>query len=132
MYIVEWVVENRIIVTRAIGDQTKEAIADSIDRLQALMSLGDTPVHVISDSRQLGKYPTDLTLLRKLVSKHEKSGRTVIVGGDDLSRFVSKLLTQFAGSKSPEFRDTISGAVQWLQSIDESLPGDVHYDESSV
>lgn len=132
MYIVEWVVENRIIVTRAIGDQTKEAIADSIDRLQELMSLGDTPVHVISDSRQLGKFPTNVTLLRKLVTKHEKSGRTVIVGGSDVAQFVSKLLTQFSGSKSPEFSDTIGGAVQWLQSIDESLPSDVHYDESAI
>lgn len=130
MYEVRWIVEGKIILMRAIGDQTPESILDSVEQLHNLFEVGEAPIHVISDNRHVGEYPTNLGSLKALMKSHDNSGYVMIIGGDKLSKFLSKMLAHFSGNAEPKYSSTIAESIAWLQAIDSRLPDDITCDES--
>jgi hypothetical protein len=127
MYQVEWIVENRVMLFRAVGDQTLETVEDGVGRLRGFLDKGTAPIHVISDSRYVGSFPASLSVLKKLMTKHEKAGHTVSVGGNAVSKFVSMMVTRFSGGTPLEFKDTFGDALVFLQRVDTSLPREIDY-----
>lgn len=132
MYQVEWVLEKRIVLMRAIGDQTVETIEAGIIRLHELFELGDAPVHLISDSRFMKRFPADVSAMKKLMYSNEKSGLSVVVGGDHVTKFVSKLMVAFSGSIQPMFVNTIEEAIALLVSKDNTLPKQIDYSDGDL
>ncbi|MGJ3240705.1 MAG: hypothetical protein ACFE0Q_18495 [Anaerolineae bacterium] len=130
MYAIDWVMENRIVISRPVGDQTKESVTNAIFTLKERIEAGTAPVHVISDLRYVGAFPTDLSMLVKMIERQANSGYTIVIGGTRLTHFFSRVLAQFGGGRSPEFFDNVADALAWLQKVDATLGDDLHYDEA--
>jgi hypothetical protein len=131
MYIVKWIVENRIVLFQADGDQTVESVTDGFNRLQELIESGQTPVHVISDARYLGKFPTSLNTLKMGLFKHEKSGYAISIGGNILSKFVSTMMAKLSDGSQLILKDSFEDAFFFLTSVDPSLPREIEYQDHS-
>jgi hypothetical protein len=129
MYIVEWIVENRIVLFQADGDQTVESVTDGFNRLQAFISKGEAPVHVISDARYLGKFPTSFKSLKMGLFKHEKSGYAISIGGSTLSKFVSTMMAKLSDGSQLILKDSFEDAFFFLKSVDASLPRAIEYED---
>lgn len=130
MYNVDWIVENRLLLIRGVGDQTRESIALAVEQLTAKFETAKAPVHIIIDNRYTGRYPNDIGGTKRLLSKHEKTGHFVLVGGDLIAKFVVSMLIQLTGIKKPHVCDTIDDGVKWLRSIDATLPEAISFEES--
>jgi len=125
MYQVEWIIENRVLLFRGIGDQTEATVEDGIKSLQALINSGDAPVYVVSDSRYVKRFPMKIGLLKQLTmagGSNPKSGTTVLVGGDSVSKFISQLLVQFSSGQKPYVTNTVGEALEYLYTMDSTLP----------
>ncbi len=131
MYIVEWIVERRVILFRGVGDQTVETIETGVNRLHEFFAQGIPPVHVISDSRYIGNFPANIGALKQLMAHHENSGYVVAIGGNALSKFVSLTLTKLSGGEPLEFSETLEAALVRLTRIDPSLPQQIDYPDNS-
>lgn len=131
MYHVEWIVANRIVLLQGVGDQTIETVSDSATRLTKFLTAGSPPVHVLSDLRYLGSFPTNLKTLQRFMVNHENSGQVLVIGGNALAKFVSKALTRFSGGAAVTFKDSIAEAIEFLQRLDTTLPEAINYPERS-
>lgn len=129
MNVVEWMVQDRVIFVRGVGDQTIESIEAVTAQLKDLMSSGEPPVHVVIDNRYVGHVPKSIKLLSNFMTKHENSGYVVAIGGNELIKFFSKMLAKMSGSNMLTFKDSIEDALLWLQKLDESLPQEIDYIE---
>jgi hypothetical protein len=129
MYQVEWIVENRVVLMRWIGNQTMQTVEEGVNRLQAFLDKGTPPVHVISDSRYLGRFPASLDALKKVMKQHKNSGQTVSIGGNAATRFVSMMTTRLSGGVRLEFRDTFEDALVFLRRMDTTLPNEIDYQD---
>jgi hypothetical protein len=130
MYIVKWIVENRIVLFQADGDQTVESVTEGFNHLQEFISKGQAPVHVISDARYLGKFPTSFKSLKMGLFKHEKSGYAVSIGGNILSKFVSTMMARLSDGSQLVLKDSFADAFYFLKTVDTSLPRAIEYEDS--
>lgn len=127
MYEVKWILHQRIVLLQAVGDQTIEDIEEGIKQLNDFFTGGQPPVHVISDSRYMGKFPVSLKLLNQQMKPHENSGYTVAIGGNALTNFISKMLSRAAKGPDMIFSDSIESALAQLQHLDATLPQQIDY-----
>ncbi len=129
MYVVEWIMENRIVLFRPVGDQTIETLEDGVNRLQELLNVGISPVHVISDSRYVGRFPTNLKSISlvKSLTKHDNAGHAVSIGGNSMVKFISMMLAKSSGDDRLVYKNTFEDAMLLLQRLDLSLPQEIDY-----
>lgn len=127
VYLVEWIVADRVVLMRWVGDQTAATVEEGVTHLSAFLTKGTPPVHVISDLRYIGSFPTSLASLKKLMVRHENAGQALAVGGNTLSRFVSTMLTRFSGAPVLTFKDSLGEALTFLERVDPSLPQGLNY-----
>lgn len=120
-----WYIENRVILSRVVGEATIQDVADVDAAVIALIRQGAqvTPlVHFILDMRAMTKIPINLVELRRTLNhlKEPALGWTVVAGMNPVMRFVAGMITQMAGVR---FRmlPTFEEAVSFLASQDESL-----------
>lgn len=129
MYQIEWVIEKRVVLFRGIGDISIADVDDGVQRLRIFMDEGIAPVHVLSDSRYVGKVPTDLGTMQKLMKKHDNAGRTVLIGGNAFTKFVSLILTRVSGGML-DSKNTFEEAVDFLMKIDLTMPQEASYQDT--
>jgi len=132
MYKLEWLVEGRVVLMQGIGNQTIVDLQAGVEQLFEMLTAGDAPVHILSDSRYIGKFPTRITAVKYLLKHHEKSGHTVLIGGSALIKFISIMFNKMSSGRDPLFAETIVDAIEILQRIDATLPKDVSYEERPV
>ena len=82
---------------------------------------------MISDSRYVGSFPTNINALKQLVVRHENSGYIIAIGGDALAKFVGLALTKLGGGEPLIFSDTLAEALIRLTRMDPSLPPSIDY-----
>lgn len=114
-YEVSWFVERRVVSAVLTGDLSlREAEAASL-RTSELILKGLPPlVHLIADTSQLEKFPTNLSLINGEASHHLRNpllGWTIVISSSTATRFVSSIMTQVARVRFRMF-------ATWDQSID--------------
>ena len=121
-YIVEWIVDKRVASFKGEGDVTIEEVEDAVERLTKLLDEGEAPLHTISDSRSIGKFPTSLSTLKKLMTPHPKAtGWSILIQDNTATRFISEMLTRFSGQSKIRSFTNLKEAFIFLERIDPSL-----------
>lgn len=121
-YEITWLVENRVLLTRPVGDISIEELEDAVVRMQTMMNAGEEPIHTLSDNRQVGTFPTSLSTLKKFMTRHPKAtGWSVLIQDNSAARFVSEMVTRFAGQSKLKSFVTLQEGVAFLERNDKSL-----------
>lgn len=122
-YEIKWLVEGRVLYIKPVGDISLEDLEDSVTRMQAMLDAGEAPIHSISDNRFVGKFPTSLSTLRKLMSPHPKaSGWSLLIQENTATRFVSEMLTRvIVGQNRIKSFTNLFDTIKFLERNDQSL-----------
>jgi hypothetical protein len=121
-YEISWLVENRLMYIKYVGDMTVEDLELAIQEMQALLDVGEAPIHTISDNRFLGQFPTSLSTLKKLMTPHPKAiGWSVLIQENTATRFIGEMLTRFSGQHQVKSFARLRDALTFLERNDTSL-----------
>lgn len=112
---VSWYVERRVVKTVLSGNLTlRDAEAASLMTSDFLLKGSPPLVHLIADTTELEKFPTNLSLINGEASHHLRNpllGWTIVISSSTATRFVSSIMTQVARVRFRMF-------ATWEQSID--------------
>jgi len=133
MYNVKWIIENRVILFQGQGDISIEAIEQAITRLKQMIEMGVAPIYIVNDGRYIKRHPVKIGVLKDLVSMgdDEKIQLILRVGGDNVTKFLAQIITQFTQGKKPVYTKTVEEAMDYLLKLDESLPREYSYEEDT-
>ncbi|MCE7948194.1 MAG: hypothetical protein DYG88_12270 [Chloroflexi bacterium CFX4] len=120
--IVKWLVDDIVIFSQAIGDLDAADIQATDAKIQSILERGTPPVHVLTDARQVGKFPLDLVGLRRMVNslRNPRLGYTVIYGAPQLAANFGQMLMRLAGVRGQFVRD-YDAAISFLAAQDERI-----------
>ncbi len=125
-YEVSWFVERRIVSTVLTGDLSlRDAEAASLRTSEYLLKGLPPLVHLIADTTQLEKFPTNLSLIGGEASHHLRNpllGWTIVISSSTATRFVSSVMTQVARVRFRMFA-TWDQSIEFLLQHDHSLEG---------
>lgn len=124
-YVLSWNQPERIAFVRFSGDVSIEELTEFSENFSAhYLNASAVKIHLISDARALGKYPTRLSAVRQATEiflRHEKMGVLVVIGSlHPLTKFLISMVAQVVGN---EYRlvDTEEEALLALYQFDPSL-----------
>jgi hypothetical protein len=121
-YQIEWLLENRVLYIKAVGDVTIEDLEAAISIMTTMLDNGEAPIHSISDNRFVGKFPTSLSTLRKLMTPHPKAkGWSLLIQNNTATRFIGEMLTRFSGQSKIKSFTTLVEGLAFLERNDPSL-----------
>lgn len=121
-YEIQWLVEKRLLLTKPVGDISIDEVEEAIARMQQMMDDGDSPIHTISDNRYVEHFPNSLSALKKLMSPHPKAkGWSILIQENMATRFVSEMVTRFAGQNHLKSFVTLQEGIAFLERNDKSL-----------
>ncbi|MBI1281477.1 MAG: hypothetical protein GC179_25345 [Anaerolineaceae bacterium] len=123
-YEVSWYIERRVVSTVLTGDLSLRD-AESASLLTSEFILKGQPplVHLIADTTNLGKFPTNLSLLNGEASHHLRNpllGWMIVISSSTATRFVSSIMTQVARVRFRMFA-TWDQSIDFLLNQDETL-----------
>jgi hypothetical protein len=120
--IVKWLVNDIVIFSQAIGDLSAADIQATDAEIQAMIERGTPPVHVLTDARQVGKFPLDLVGLRRMINslRNPRLGYTVIYGAPQLAANFGQMLMRLANVQGQFVRD-YDEALSFLAAKDERV-----------
>ncbi|MBL8163351.1 MAG: hypothetical protein JNJ61_15295 [Anaerolineae bacterium] len=125
-YQVGWLVEDRVIEEKFIGNITVDDIANAAQAGNALAASAPGMVHLLADASDVKTFPIDLRLIQTTMQPHSLAGKFswVIVYGtrNPMLRFVAQVSAQFSLVQI-RFRvvDHREHALQMLRDLDPSL-----------
>jgi hypothetical protein len=121
-YKVTWYVENRIIVQHTYGELAAEDLPEIARRTTLLLDEGHAPVHIIADIRELNRFPTSISGIRKSLTylTHPSLGWAVLVGIHPVASMILNIITQVARFKATQ-RATPEAAMDFLARQDQTL-----------
>lgn len=115
-YEIQWLLEKRILYIRPVGDIELEDMEASIARMQMMLDEGEAPIYTISDNRFVGKFPSSLSILKKLMTPHPKAtGWSLLVQENAAARFVGEMMTRFSGQSKIKSFTTLKEALAFLE-----------------
>lgn len=124
-YVLSWNQPGRIAYVRFNGDLTHEELTEfSQNFSEHYLAPSAAQVHLISDIRAMGKFPTRMGAVRQATEiflRHEKMGVLVVIGSmHPLTKFLISIVTQIVGN---EYRlvDSEDEALMTLYKFDQSL-----------
>jgi hypothetical protein len=122
---VSWHLENRIVGIRVFDTVTIADVNALSDTIIALFEASDTPlIHLLVDESDMTDFPKQFRDIYRVgvFMKHPQMGWFIIYGGNNaLFRVISHLVTQLMRLRHRHF-DTLEDAVEFLQSMDSTLP----------
>jgi hypothetical protein len=111
-----------VILLRFWGDLTPEDVAVANVESGRLIAEGKHPVHLITDTVQIKKYPSLFELRRSAGTKtYPGTGWQMIIVTHPVLRFFCSILTQLAGTQY-RMVATRAAALAFLSSQDSTLP----------
>ncbi|MEZ4670937.1 MAG: hypothetical protein R3E39_23790 [Anaerolineae bacterium] len=124
-YSVEWLVEQRILVSRYYGEITLEDARGQITQANALLRTGIPLVHSIVDMTGVTNNPSiqmvkELRLI-DMSGIRDKMGWTIILTNNTLLKFASSLFVPILQLRQRFFAD-MDEALAFLQDEDPTLP----------
>ncbi|MEL6151578.1 MAG: hypothetical protein AAFU54_28965 [Chloroflexota bacterium] len=123
----KWLLADRIILHRNVGDVTAADLLDVDAPLNAMLLEGAQPeIHVIVLANPDGKGPMSLRAFTAATwMRNERLGWTVVVGLENvILRFAADASSQVFNMKT-KFVDTPEEAIAVLKRVDLSLPDDI-------
>jgi hypothetical protein len=117
-----WYVGNRIAFQRIYGNVTIEDLQQNLQSTLVLIDTGTPPVHVISDLREIVKFPMNVNQLKEVFQLPERPnmGWTVIITNNALLRFFTSIIVQIARTNY-KIVTSYEDAVDLLRRIDPTL-----------
>lgn len=114
-----WLIEKQVIIAYVIGDTTIEEMQASDRALDALVSAGTPPVHILADIKDMGRFPLDLIGLRKTTTylQHPNMGHIAVYGASRMASSFTQMLASLAGVKV-RFVHNYTEAINYLASVD--------------
>lgn len=123
-YEVSWFIERRVVYSVLKGDlNLRDAEAASLMTSIYIDKSLPPSVHLIVDTTELKKFPTNLSLINVEASHHLRNpalGWTVVISSSNATRFVSTVMTQVARVRFRMF-STLDQSVNFLLKQDSSL-----------
>lgn len=123
-YEVSWYIEGRIVQAIFTGEMTLQETEVASELTAQYIQNGQPPlVHLIADTTQLERFPTNLNLLNRSASKHlwqPKLGWTIVISTNSTTRFISGIITQVARVRFRMF-PTLEDGLAFLEDQDSSL-----------
>lgn len=128
-YDVSWYIERRVVKTVLSGDLSlRDAESASLLTSEFLVKGLPPHVHLIADTTNLEKFPTNLSLINGEASHHLRNpllGWTIVISSSTATRFVSSIMTQVARVRFRMFatwEQSISFLVQQDSTLRDLLP----------
>ncbi len=123
-YEISWYIPGRVVQAVFTGVITPEE-AEAASALTAqLIKEGEPPmVHLIADTTDLERFPTNLNLLNRRASKHlwqPKLGWTIVISTNSTTRIISGIITQVARVRFRMF-PTLNEGLHFLADQDSTL-----------
>ena len=123
-YETQWLVPNRVILTRIFGKVTQEEIENLIADIEAKLEAGTPFIHHISDGTEMDKIEINLKTIRLMLGGKKRSeilGWQIDVIHNPINKMISSIGNQIAGVRYRAF-NTIQDAVAFLNENDPTLP----------
>lgn len=128
-YEVTWYIPGRVVIATVSGTiLAEEAEACSAEMAQ-LIQEGEGPlVHLLVDTMNMERFPTNLNLLNRSASKHlwqPKLGWTIVITTNSTTRWISGIITQVARVRFrmfPALNDGVLFLADQDPTVREQLP----------
>jgi hypothetical protein len=119
---ISWYAENRVILAQVEGVVDDEGMNASNTTITNLLDKGQAPVHLIVDTTDLKKFPTNLSALRNSQAylTHSNVGWVIVINTNPLLNYLAHILTAIAKVKSRTVK-TFAEGEQLLTSLDSSI-----------
>jgi hypothetical protein len=134
-YEISWYIPEKVVLAAFTGTITsEEAQAASALTAQFIQDSEQPLVHLIADTTELDRFPTNLNLLNRSASKHlwqPKLGWTIVVSTNSTTRWISGVITQVARVRFRMF-PTLDDGLQFLADQDGTLRDQLTANKSKV
>jgi hypothetical protein len=128
-YEVTWYIPGRVVLATVTGTiAPEEAEACSADMAQLIQDGEGPMVHLLVDTMNMERFPTNLNLLNRSASKHlwqPKLGWTIVISTNSTTRWISGIITQVARVRFrmfPAFNDGVLFLADQDPTVREQLP----------
>ena len=120
-----WLIMNEVVHSKRRGDLTVEELVSSTTEIVQKLDSSNRPlVHVLVDVHDVTSYPRKLRVLNlalKPLLSHPRLGWILFYGNSNqVLQFLTGMIAQIMRTRF-RFFDTSAEAVQFLQSVDQSL-----------
>lgn len=128
-----WYIPQRVLLTEFRGDIADEEFVTASGHPAIVPEMEASPaplIHFIFDSQQVTQMPGLRVASQTPLARHPKVGWVIIIQSktNPAFRMISSLLAQITRLRS-RFVDSETGAIEFLQYIDPTLPPFPHRDE---
>ena len=114
-YKVSWYIPGRVVIATVSGTILAEEAEACSAEMAELIQEGEGPlVHLLVDTMNMERFPTNLNLLNRSASKHlwqPKLGWTIVISTNSTTRWISGIITQVARVRFRMFTTIEEGAL---------------------
>src|SRR5262249_22059413 len=117
-----WYFDDRVAFQRIYGNVTIEDLQQNLQSTLLLIDAGTPPVHVISDLREIAKFPMDVNKLKDIfqLPQRPNMGWTLIITNNALLRFFTSIVVQIAHTNY-KIVTSYEEALDLLRRVDPTL-----------
>jgi hypothetical protein len=105
---------------RDYGKCSVDELHLAIETLFNLLEVGQAPVHIIHDNRDVVEYPFSLQSLKTLTQPHPNTGYLLLLPRDKATQFITMTLSWIAKQAIKVF-DSVDSICAFLSSADPSI-----------
>ena len=119
----QWLVDKRVLLVSYTGDVDKAELQAINAELTDYVEEGITPIHIISDNREMGSIPLDVKTLQNSfgVLNNRKWGMICVVGADTMLRFFVQVVSSSFRLKKVIIVTSVDEASQKIMAYDSTL-----------
>ncbi len=119
---IRWYIPHRVIYINVHGELTLEDLRQSHAATLDYIAQGQAPVHIISDTSAMEKFPHGLNAYKEILGQktHPNTGWVVTITHNQLQRLLANMTTQIAGGQQKSMV-SFEDALDFLQRVDLTL-----------
>ena len=120
-YKMSWYYPSRIVLVEVIGDVDSSELSALGEELNRFLNEGQSPIHVITDARNLGSFPTKAQDVRNALKNLEAFGIDIIVGfKNPIAKFLATVMSRLSNFEV-RLVDDMEQAENTLRRLDPTL-----------
>ncbi|MBC7813177.1 MAG: hypothetical protein H7175_18610 [Burkholderiales bacterium] len=119
---ITWQQQGRVVYQRYSGILTLDELRQGSILVAQHINAGTPPVHVITDARELKKYPASLEQIKNSLSQANRGalGWTVLISTNYIQRFIATTTSRLARAQFQAV-SSLDEALLFLNNVDASL-----------
>lgn len=119
---IRWCIPNRVIFITVYGELTLDELRQSHAATLDYIARGEAPVHVISDTTSMEKFPHSLGSYKEILGQktHPNTGWVLTITHNQVQRLLANMTTQIAGGQQKSVA-SFDEALNFLQRVDLTL-----------